>query len=124
MTTVQRDEAWLSAATPAQVAQAHAAGELVGLLGGTPSTVPDEGQLTAEHISGMPPAEVAAAFGAGRLNEHLGRPVPGPSSTPAPPAAPAVNPPSGPVYVPPPWLPALVVDEPPADLPSAPEVVT
>jgi hypothetical protein len=111
VSTVQRDEAWLAAATPAQVAAAHAAGELTAVLGAAPSPVPDGGQLADEHLAHMSPAQIAQAFTTGRLDSVLGRPVP---DTPPPAAAPAVQPsaaPTGPVYVPPPWLPTTIAGE-------------
>lgn len=82
MTAVQRDEAWLSSATPAEIAAAQSAGELANLLAGVPAPVDPaaaqaalHGQVLAGEARAMSPDEVAAAMNAGRLDYLLGRPV-------------------------------------------------
>ncbi|MBD2897249.1 hypothetical protein amrb99_62080 [Actinomadura sp. RB99] len=80
---VQRDEAWLVAATPAQITAAYTAGELAELLAAPPApdaedatggAVPD-GQVTVGALATMQPDEVAEAYAAGRLDHALGRPA-------------------------------------------------
>ncbi|RAY13602.1 hypothetical protein DPM19_18155 [Actinomadura craniellae] len=71
MNPAQRDDAWLKAATPAQIAQAHDAGELVALMGGHVPDIPAEGQLTHEHVTQMTPAQITQALHAGRLTDVL-----------------------------------------------------
>ncbi|MBO2456559.1 hypothetical protein [Actinomadura violacea] len=80
---VQRDEAWLVAATPDQITAAYTSGELAELLAArsTPvdedaagDTVPD-GQVPAGALATMRPDEVAEAYAAGRLDHALGRPA-------------------------------------------------
>lgn len=70
----QRDQAWLTTATPEQVAHAHHAGELAQLLGQPiPRQVAPGAQLTAEQLAQLSPDEVAAAYQAGACDQLLGR---------------------------------------------------
>lgn len=70
----QRDEAWAKAASPKEVARAHAAGELAELMGArVPRSFSRDTQLTEDDLRGMTPSEMADAFKAGAIDELLGR---------------------------------------------------
>jgi hypothetical protein len=63
---VQRDDAWVKAATAQQIVDAQTAGELDALLGRKPR-LPTTGQLTAEDLKGRSAEEIENA----RSNEQL-----------------------------------------------------
>lgn len=65
----QRDQEWLQSATPDQISQARAAGELAELLGAPiPVRLLDNSaQLTAEDLDQLTPDQVTEACAAGRL---------------------------------------------------------
>jgi hypothetical protein len=70
----QHDAAWLSTATPNQVATAHADGELAELLGGRAPHRPERGQqLTETDLADLTPEQLARAFELGCCDELLGR---------------------------------------------------
>ncbi|SMD24207.1 hypothetical protein [Lentzea albidocapillata] len=70
----QRDEAWAKAASPQEVARAHAAGELAELLGAhVPRSFSPDTQLSDNDLRGMTPGEIAKAVEAGAVDELLGR---------------------------------------------------
>ncbi|OPG04127.1 hypothetical protein [Microbispora sp. GKU 823] len=71
MSTMQRDEDWLAAATPEQINAAYEAGELNALMG-TP-VIPNDGQLTDDHLKQMTPEQINRAYESGQLDHILGK---------------------------------------------------
>lgn len=74
----QRDDAWLKAATPEEIAAAYDAGELEELQTGVVRSHPEIGSVPGlQHdqawVDAMPADRVAAAFEAGELDALLGR---------------------------------------------------
>ena len=88
----QRDEAWLTAATPEQIAAAYDAGELEALQGRAVRTDPAVGtipgiQRDQAWVDQATPEHIASALDAGELEAYLGRaPWPANQTDPAKPA--------------------------------------